>query len=81
MLLDFILEKITGQRLDQLLNEIYLKSMGLTHITYNPLQNGFTKDDCAATELNGNTRDGHLYFPGIRTDTIQNQVHGSGGSN
>ena len=24
--------------------------MGLTHITYNPLENGFEKDDCAATE-------------------------------
>ena len=49
--------------------------MGLTHVTYNPLQNGFQKDDCAATELNGNTRDGLLDFPGYRTYTLQGEVH------
>lgn len=75
MLADFIIEKVTGSRLDTLLDEIYLKPMGLTHITYNPLQHGFTKDDCAATELNGNTRDNHVSFPGIRTYTIQGEVH------
>ena len=49
--------------------------MGLTHITYNPLRNGFTKDDCAATELNGNTRDHLLDYPGYRTYTLQGEVH------
>ena len=49
--------------------------MGLEHITYCPLENGFEKNDCAATELNGNTRDGLIEFPGVRTETIQGEVH------
>ncbi|MCR5747451.1 MAG: serine hydrolase, partial [Lachnospiraceae bacterium] len=31
--------------------------------------------DCAATELNGNTRDGAVSFDGIRTYTLQGEVH------
>ena len=49
--------------------------MGLRRITYNPLKHGFGPQDCAATELNGNTRDGSIDFPGIRTYTLQGQVH------
>lgn len=37
--------------------------------------NGFAANDCAATELNGNTRDGAISFTGVRTATIQGQVH------
>ena len=47
----------------------------IDHITYLPLENGFSADDCAATELNGNTRDGAVDFPGIRTYTLQGEVH------
>jgi CubicO group peptidase (beta-lactamase class C family) len=57
------------------MKETFYKPMGLTHITFNPLQNGFSKDDCAATELNGNTRDNLLDFKGYRTETIQGEVH------
>ncbi len=49
--------------------------MGLERITFCPTDNGFDKTDCAATELNGNTRDGLVTFPGVRTDTIQGEVH------
>ncbi|MBO4846673.1 MAG: penicillin binding protein PBP4B [Lachnospiraceae bacterium] len=75
MILGFIVEKISGQRLDEYVKENFYEPMGLTHITFNPLENGFGTDDCAATELNGNTRDGKLYFDGIRTDTIRGEVH------
>lgn len=75
MILGFIVEKITEKNQDQFLKETYLNPMGLKHITYNPLKNGFTKNDCAATELNGNTRDNLFYFPNIRTQTIQGEVH------
>lgn len=75
MLLGFIVEKITGKRLDEYVSEVYYKPLGLEHITFNPLENGFSKDDCAATELNGNTRDGLIHFDNIRTQTIQGQVH------
>lgn len=75
MLLCFIIEKVTGMGLDQFLKETFWDPMGLTHITYDPLQNGFEKDDCAATELNGNTRDGAISFKNVRTDTVQGEVH------
>ena len=58
MLLCFVIEKITGQPLDDFLRETFWKPLGLTHITYNPLQHGFCKTDCAATEICGNTLGG-----------------------
>ena len=75
MLLGIIVEKITEKDLNTFLTDTYFKPMGLTHITYNPLDNGFKKDDCAATELNGNTRDGLIDFPGVRKETIKCEVH------
>lgn len=75
MLLAFVIESVTGQPLDQYLEQNFWASMGLDHITYNPLLNGFAPNDCAATELNGNTRDGAVHFTGVRTATIQGQVH------
>lgn len=75
MVLGLVVEKVTGKDLDTYLKETFFEPMGLTHITYNPLENGFTKENCAATELNGNTRDGAVSFPGIRKETIQGQVH------
>lgn len=75
MLLAFAIEAITGKGLDDFLKETFWDPMGLTHTTYNPLLNGFAANDCAATELNGNTRDGAISFTGVRTATIQGQVH------
>ena len=75
MLLAFVIESVTGQPLDQYLEQNFWAPMGLDHITYNPLLNGFAPNDCAATELNGNTRDGAVRFTGVRTATIQGQVH------
>ena len=75
MLLGLIVEKVTGKDLDVFLKETYLEPMGLEHITYKPMENGFEKSDCAATELNGSTRAGLVDFPGVRTETIQGEVH------
>ncbi len=75
MLLDFVIEKITGQRLDDYCRTVFWEPMGLKHICYQPLKSGFAKEDCAATELNGNTRDGRVSFDGIRTSTIQGEAH------
>lgn len=75
MLLDFVIEQVTGQRLDAYLEETFWRPLGLDHITYRPLDHGFAKDDCAATELNGNTRDGAVSFTGVRTYTLQGEVH------
>ena len=75
MLLGMVIEKITNKDLNSFLSEIFWKPMDLKHITYKPLENGFSKDDCAATELNGNTRDGLVDFPNVRKYIIQGEVH------
>ena len=75
MILGLVVEKVTGEDLDSYMKKTFYRPMGLNHITYNPLDNGFEPDDCAATELNGNTRDGLLDFDGYRTYTLQGQVH------
>lgn len=75
MLLAFVIESVTGQSIEEFLASRFWAPLGLTHTTYNPLLHGFSADDCAATELNGNTRDGAISFTGVRTATIQGQVH------
>ena len=75
MLLGVIVEQITGKDLDTYLKETFCVPMGLARLTYEPLKHGFQPSDCAATELNGNTRDGGIYFDGIRTETLQGEVH------
>lgn len=75
MILGEVVEQVTGKGLDNYLKETFLEPMGLTHMTYAPLEHGFAEEDCAATELNGNTRDGAVDFPGIRTETLQGTVH------
>lgn len=75
MLLGFIVEKVTGQRLDEYFNENFAKPLNLRHTLFNPLKHGFKKDQAAATELNGNSRDGVVNFDNIRKDTIQGEVH------
>lgn len=75
MVLGLVVEKVTGTDLDTFLKRTFLAPMGLTHITYNPLKAGFRKDDCAATELNGNSRDHSVSYEGFRTETIQGQAH------
>lgn len=75
ILLSLLIEKITGEGMQELLSRYFWKPLGLKHITYNPLNNGFRKEDCAPTELHGNTRDGSVFFDGIRTELIRGQVH------
>ena len=75
MLLGLIVEKVTGMALDEYVENTFYKPLGLNNIVYNPLQKGFSKDNIAATELNGNTRDGAISFENIRDYTIQGEVH------
>ncbi|KAB4599494.1 serine hydrolase, partial [Bacteroides thetaiotaomicron] len=80
MLLCFIVEQVVGKGLDEFLKETFWDPMGLTHMTYNPLENGFTKEQTAATELQGNPRgeDQHgqrISFRNVRTDTVWGEVH------
>lgn len=75
MLLGYIVESITKQPLDQYVEQNIYRPLGLTHTVFNPLSKGFRKEQIAATELNGNTRDGVIHFPNIRTTTLWGQVH------
>ncbi len=75
MLLCFIVEKITGKRLDVYMSENFWRPLSLKRIAFNPLKNNFSRDDCAAAEIYGNTRDGNMTFNGIRTYTLQGEVH------
>lgn len=75
MVLGKVIENCTQMDLDTYLKkEIYLP-LELSHITYRPLDFGFSKEDCAATERMGNTRDGQYIWEGVRTDTLQGEVH------
>ncbi|MFL0268560.1 penicillin binding protein PBP4B [Candidatus Clostridium radicumherbarum] len=83
MILGLLVEQITGMPLDKYVeNEIYGK-LGISHTVFNPLTKGFSQSEIAATELNGNTRDGYINFGtmedgspvNIRKYTLQGQVH------
>lgn len=75
MLLGMIVEKIVNKPLDKYVEEEIYKPLGLKNIVFNPLKKGYKVGDCAATELNGNTRQGIVDFKNIRKHTLQCEVH------
>ncbi|MFJ5717834.1 penicillin binding protein PBP4B [Neobacillus sp. NPDC093127] len=83
MILGLLVEQITGMPLDEYVEKHIYNKMGLTHSVFNPLTKGFSKSQIAATELNGNTRDGFINFGkmednspvNIRKYTLQGEVH------
>ena len=75
MILGMVVEHVTGEPFDRWLKEQFYAPLGLDHVTFSPLKHGFGPDDCAATELHGNTRDGSRMWPGCRTHTLQGEVH------
>jgi len=75
MLLGFIIEELTQQRLDEYMDQNYVQPLNLQHTTFRPLDHNFKKDQIAAAELQGNTRDGAVDFDNIRKQTVQGEVH------
>ncbi len=75
MILGFIIESVTAMPLDVYVEKHIYQPLGLKHTVFNPLLKGFKQQQIAATELNGNTRDGVISFPNIRTTTLWGQVH------
>ncbi len=59
MLLGDIVEKASGQQLDQFISDALYQPLGLRHTTFNPKQQGFT--DFAATEQ-GNSYEHHMVY-------------------
>lgn len=75
LLLGMVIENVTGQPLDAYVESTFYKPLGLHHVMFNPMAKGMAPDRTAATERLGNTRDGTITFPRVRTHTIQGQVH------
>ena len=75
IILGVVIESVTGVDLDTYIKQNFCEPMGLKHLTYTPLEHGFSPSDCAATELNGNTRDNLITFENIRDYTLQGEVH------
>lgn len=75
MILGVLVERITGQPLDEYLEQHIYAPLKLTNTVFNPLKKGFKRAEFAATELSGNTRDGRIAFENIRTNVLQGEVH------
>ena len=75
MILGVLIERISGQSLDEYLEQHIYAPLKLNNTLFNPLKKGFNRQQFAATELSGNTRDGRIHFDNIRTNVLQGQVH------
>lgn len=75
MILGVLIERISGQPLDEYLEQHIYAPLKLSNTLFNPLKKGFNRQQFAATELSGNTRDGRIHFDNIRTNVLQGQVH------
>ncbi|WP_425355620.1 penicillin binding protein PBP4B [Pseudoalteromonas agarivorans] len=75
MILGVLVERITGQSLDDYLEQQIYAPLKLINTVFNPLKKGFKRSEFAATELSGNTRDGRIEFDNIRTNVLQGEVH------
>lgn len=83
MILGLLVEQISGLPLDEYLAAEFYTPLGLDSTTFRPLDHGFAPNQIAATELNGNTRDGNISFGTlpdstpvpIRNYTLQGEVH------
>lgn len=77
--LDYILagllvEHVAGQELQDYARRCFYAPLKLARTTFKPLKHGFRKEDVAATEVIGNTRNNTRYFKNIRTYVLQGEV-------
>ena len=75
MLLGTLIERVTGMELDQYLEHEIYKPLGLSRTLFNPLNKNIKLSSIAATELNGNTRQGTIDFENARRNVIHGEVH------
>lgn len=76
MILGLIIEKVTEMPLDKYVSKELYEPLNLKRICYKPLEKGFSKNDCAATEIEGLFREGlnEKYDP-EKTGLVQGFVH------
>jgi len=70
-----LVEHLSHMELQDYVQKFIYRPLGLKHTGFTPLKNGFKKEDCAATEVFGNTRNNTINFKDIRTKVIQCEVH------
>lgn len=75
MILGLLVERITKMPLDQYLEEQIYGPLGLSNTLFAPLKKNRSKEEFAATEIQGNTRGGNIDFPNVRTHVLQGEVH------
>ena len=75
MILGILVERVTGMSLDKYVESQIYFPLGLHSTRFNPKQKLPNTFSYAATELNGNSRNGALQFPNIRTYTLEGEVH------
>lgn len=75
MLLGMLIERISGQPLDQYLEQHFYQALGLNNTVFNPLLKGIDPERIAATELDGNSRGGRVDFPANRKTVVLGEVH------
>jgi len=75
MLLGMIIEKVTNLPLDLYTEYNIYHPLGLKSTLFNPLKKGFRKNQFAATEIHGTTREYRIDFENVRTYVLQGEVH------
>lgn len=75
MLLGMLIERLSGQPLDQYLEQHFYQALGLNNTVFNPLLKGIGAERIAATELDGNSRGGRVDFPANRKGVVLGEVH------
>lgn len=80
MLLGRLVEQVAGMPLETYVERTFYAPLRLRHTLYAPLRGNqrlgrFSPRQCAATETQGNTRDGTVHFENVRTRTVQCEVH------
>ena len=77
MLMCFVVETVADMRMDEYLDVNFWRPMGLSRMTFSPLEHGFSPCDIAATETDGNTttRGAMVKFPGLRDYVLRGEVH------
>lgn len=75
MLLGLLVERVTQMSLDRYVEQDIYHPLNLSNTLFNPLHKGFAPQQFAATEIQGNTRDGSVDFTSVRKHVLQGEVH------
>ncbi|WP_395340437.1 penicillin binding protein PBP4B [Ningiella sp. W23] len=75
MVLGLLIERVVGMALDEYLETQIYQALDLDSLRFNPLQKGASKRQFAATEIQGNTRQGRIQFEGAREHVLRGEVH------